>query len=81
LIENQMGRVRNLHWGPRIIDCDILLYGNLVIDSDTLTVPHPGLTTRAFVLYPLFEIAPELVLPNGEKVRDLIRARSLECCL
>lgn len=73
-IELEQGRVRSgAHWGPRVIDLDILLYGNLRLDSKRLTLPHPGLCKRVFVLSPLFEIAPALVLPSGDRVADLVR--------
>jgi 2-amino-4-hydroxy-6-hydroxymethyldihydropteridine diphosphokinase len=65
-IENELGRVRTIRWGPRTIDIDILLYGNRVINTENLTVPHLELTKRAFVLIPLLEIAPDLRLPTGE---------------
>lgn len=71
-IENAMGRARQGRWGPRVIDCDILLYGNDRMTSETLTIPHPGLTTRAFVLYPLLEIAPDLILPTGKTVQQCV---------
>ncbi len=71
-IEHEQGRVRLQHWGPRTIDLDILLYGEQVIATSRLTVPHPGLKERAFVLYPLAEIAPQLILPSGEKIKDLL---------
>lgn len=63
-IERAHGRVRERHWGPRTLDLDILLYGDRTIASDRLKVPHPGLATRAFVLVPLREIAPELSVPG-----------------
>ncbi len=58
-IENKMGRVRTIRWGPRVIDLDLLLYGDAQIALPSLTVPHPRLAERAFVLVPLAEIAPE----------------------
>lgn len=70
-IEIHQGRVRKERWGTRIIDLDILLYGNEIIDLPNLTIPHPGLKTRAFVVYPLAEINPDLFLPTGESVIDL----------
>jgi 2-amino-4-hydroxy-6-hydroxymethyldihydropteridine diphosphokinase len=73
-IENEMGRVRTIRWGARIIDCDILLYGNEIVESPNLLIPHPEMTKRDFVLYPLAEIAPNLVLPSGEKL--LLRSSS-----
>lgn len=64
-IENQQGRVRSEErWGPRTIDLDIQLYGNEAMDTDELTIPHYGLKERDFVLMPLFEIEPDLVLPD-----------------
>jgi 2-amino-4-hydroxy-6-hydroxymethyldihydropteridine diphosphokinase len=73
LIEQQQGRIRTeTRWGPRPIDLDILLFGQQLIDNERLTVPHSGMKQREFVLYPLFEIAQELILPCGEKLSDLI---------
>lgn len=72
-IENQQGRKRDgVRWGARTLDLDLLLYGNEIINTPELTVPHPGIKTREFVLYPLAEIAPDLVLPTGETVGDLL---------
>ena len=70
-IESGRGRLRGIRWGPRILDLDILLYGNETIDDDGLVVPHPGMRTRAFVIFPLHEIEPSLVLPSGEAIADL----------
>lgn len=71
-IENQAGRVRkDNRWGPRILDLDILLYGNKVINSERLIVPHYGLKEREFVLIPLNEIAPKLYLPDGDSIENL----------
>lgn len=65
-IELEQGRQRkDERWGPRTLDLDILLFGNQKIDSERLTVPHYGMHVREFVLYPLFELAPELHLPDG----------------
>jgi 2-amino-4-hydroxy-6-hydroxymethyldihydropteridine diphosphokinase len=73
LIENQQGRIRNGNrWGPRTLDLDMLLYGKQQITKEHLTVPHSGMKQREFVLYPLFEIAPDLILPCGEKLAELI---------
>jgi 2-amino-4-hydroxy-6-hydroxymethyldihydropteridine diphosphokinase len=71
-IEHLQGRVRDMRWGPRIIDLDLLLYGQLQLQSDKLTIPHPGLTERYFVLVPLFEIAPDLILPDGRPLATLM---------
>ncbi len=62
-IEHSMGRVRRLDKGPRTIDLDILLYGDLVIDEEGLTIPHPGLAQRRFVLEPLNDIGAQVVHP------------------
>ena len=62
-IEREMGRVRTVRWGPRNIDIDILLCGDAVIDEGDLTVPHPRLAAREFVLRPLAEIAPNVTHP------------------
>ena len=62
-IEKQLGRVRYEKWGPRSIDIDILFFGNLVIESSELKIPHPELQNRNFVLKPLFDIAPKLQHP------------------
>ncbi len=72
LIERRLGRQPSRRFGPRTVDIDILLYGESVIDDPDLVVPHPRLTERAFVLVPLAEVAPDLVLPShGETVRML----------
>lgn len=72
-IELEQGRVRKEErWGPRTLDLDILLYGNEVIDSERLTIPHYGMKVREFVLYPLAEIAPSLQLPDGTELNQLL---------
>jgi 2-amino-4-hydroxy-6-hydroxymethyldihydropteridine diphosphokinase len=71
-VEAQLGRVRTRRWGPRTIDVDILLYADLMISAATLTLPHPHLRERAFVLVPLLELAPDIRLPTGERVADLL---------
>lgn len=63
-LEKKFGRVRTLRWGPRVIDIDILAYGNEIRATPALKLPHPRLTERAFALVPLAEIAPDLVLPG-----------------
>jgi 2-amino-4-hydroxy-6-hydroxymethyldihydropteridine diphosphokinase len=72
-IERRLGRERAtaIHWGPRPIDIDILLLGEVVLQSANLTLPHKYMKERAFVLEPLYEIAPALVLPTGESVAEL----------
>lgn len=88
-IENRHGRVRpsppqdsstsikqqaNLRWGPRTLDLDLLLYDDRVIATETLTIPHPGVHQRDFVLIPLQEIAPQQVIPGRGHVADLVAA-------
>ena len=61
-IEKKMGRTRNLRWGPRIIDIDILLFDDIKVKTDVLEIPHPRMMERSFVMVPLSEIASEIVL-------------------
>jgi 2-amino-4-hydroxy-6-hydroxymethyldihydropteridine diphosphokinase len=72
-IENEHGRIRDgERWGARTLDLDILIYGGQEIDLADLTVPHKGLVERSFVLYPLFEIDPQLVVPGKGPIADLV---------
>jgi len=71
-IEQAHQRLRIQHWGPRTLDLDLLLYGNQSINLERLTVPHPYLTQRSFVLYPLADITPNLHLPDGTPLADLL---------
>lgn len=73
-IEARMGRVRDVRWGPRVIDCDLLLYGDQVMQTDDLILPHPRMTERAFVLLPLKEIYPDFVSLAGQAIQDLCAA-------
>jgi 2-amino-4-hydroxy-6-hydroxymethyldihydropteridine diphosphokinase len=66
-IESVLGRVRGEHWGPRVIDLDLLLYGGEIIAAPDLTVPHPEMPRRIFVLVPLAEIAPQALHPILKK--------------
>jgi len=70
-IEHRLGRERKVHWGPRKIDIDLLIYDNIVSESEELILPHRYLEERAFVLAPLREIAPELVLPSGRSITEV----------
>ncbi len=71
-LEERLGRARPVvRWGPRRIDLDLLVYGGARMDEPGLTVPHPGIAERAFVLEPLAEIAPELEVPGVGRVRTL----------
>ncbi len=72
-LEQKHRRVRERHWGPRTLDLDLLLYGGEQIRSDDLVVPHPGMGERSFVLVPLYEIAPELTLPDNQLLADLVK--------
>lgn len=73
-IEQQFGRVRQERWGPRSLDLDLLLFDDLILETDTLTLPHPRLSERAFVLVPLAEIAPDWVEPVSRKaIADLVQ--------
>ena len=65
-IENMLGRVRTIHWGPRTVDLDLLLYGEECVEEINLIVPHPRMTERAFVMVPLADLAPDLQMPGGE---------------
>lgn len=74
-IENAHGRVRTVRWGPRTLDLDLLLYDSQRIADPDLIVPHPEMTRRAFVLYPLADVAgPELIVTGHGKLRDLLAA-------
>lgn len=72
-IEADIGRSPGERWGPREIDLDLLLYGEEETHTDDLVIPHPRLTDRAFVLVPLLEIAPEVILPDGTRVSSFVR--------
>ncbi len=80
-IEQQQGRVRTRHWGERVIDLDLLLYAEVQLASEGLTLPHPGIAARAFVLRPLAELAPELMIPGQGVLLDLLAARAADVCV
>ncbi|MBN6044317.1 2-amino-4-hydroxy-6-hydroxymethyldihydropteridine diphosphokinase [Citrobacter sp. ku-bf4] len=72
-IELQQGRVRKAErWGPRTLDLDIMLFGDRVINSERLTVPHYDMKNRGFMLWPLFEIAPDLHFPDGTSLQQIL---------
>ncbi|MDR7481007.1 MAG: 2-amino-4-hydroxy-6-hydroxymethyldihydropteridine diphosphokinase [Armatimonadota bacterium] len=73
-VEAALGRTREAHWGPRTIDIDLLLYNGDIVVSERLRIPHPELPRRRFVLRPLAEIDPQMRLPDGRAVADLLRA-------
>lgn len=74
-VEQQLGRVRTVRWGPRVIDIDILAYGGSAVNLPELTIPHPRLLERAFALLPLAEIVPELRLPGDSEPLKIKAAR------
>lgn len=85
-IEQHMGRVRVGHWGPRLIDIDIIAYAQQVLDEEGLSIPHPGLLTRDFVLKPAADIAPDWTYPcpphqdvHLAKIADILLAKPLTC--
>ena len=71
-IETAMGRTREIHWGPRVIDLDLIQYGGLLVNDEKLTLPHPRAHERRFVLAPWFEIEPEAVLLTHGRISDLL---------
>lgn len=71
-VEQLHGRVRKRHWGERTLDLDILLYGDQILDDERLKIPHPGMHERAFVLYPLAEIAPEVEIPGIGALQQIL---------
>lgn len=71
-IEERFGRRREVRWGPRTLDLDIILYGDLSIATERLVIPHPRARERAFVLVPLIELDPELCI-GGERAADLLK--------
>lgn len=77
-LERRLGRERRERWGPRVIDLDLLAFGSQCLDEADLTLPHPGIVQRNFVLYPLAEIAPDLLLPGLGRVGQLRDAVSPE---
>ena len=71
-IQQALGRNLTRRWGPRTIDIDMLLYGGVSVESERLTLPHPRMRGRAFVLRPLADLEPGLVLPTGERISELL---------
>jgi len=70
-IEDRLGRKRTIRWGPRTVDLDLLLYGQREISEPGLEVPHPRMLERAFVMVPLADLAPDLVLSGGQKAAEV----------
>lgn len=73
-IEQNFGRKREERWGARTLDLDIILYGDHQMNTERLTIPHYGMKVREFVLYPLMELTPELQLPDGTALSELIKS-------
>ena len=71
-IEKSMGRERSEKWGPRIIDCDLITYGDQVTEGDLLSLPHPRAHLRRFVLEPWLEIEPDAVLPIHGPIKEIL---------
>lgn len=80
-IESRAGRVRGVRNGPRVLDLDLLLYGDRIVDEPGLVVPHPRLRERAFVLLPLADVAPELEVPGHGRIRDLLARVDASGCM
>jgi 2-amino-4-hydroxy-6-hydroxymethyldihydropteridine diphosphokinase len=72
-IETAMGRTREIYWGPRVIDLDLIQYGGLLVNDEKLTLPHPRAHQRRFVLAPWLEIEPEAVLLTHGRISDLLK--------
>ena len=77
-LENQLGRCRDTHWGPRRIDLDLLLYGEQIINDPDLKVPHPEIKNRAFVILPLLSLCPTLKLPCGTLIYKLAKQPNIQ---
>lgn len=73
VMEKEAGRVRDVRWGPRTLDLDVIAAGDLVNEDPELTVPHPRAHEREFVLVPWLEIDPQAVIPGKGRVRDLLQ--------
>ncbi len=76
-IEQLHRRVRKIHWGPRTLDLDIILFGDVTINNPRLIVPHVQMENRSFVLKPLLDIDPNLKMPDGRKISDI--CNNLDC--
>jgi 2-amino-4-hydroxy-6-hydroxymethyldihydropteridine diphosphokinase len=72
-IENKLGRKREIHWGPRTLDLDLIVFGDEVIDSEILVLPHPHAHERRFVLEPWIEIEPDAYIPGIGKVESILQ--------
>jgi len=72
-IENKLGRKREVHWGPRTIDLDLIVFGDEIIDSETLVLPHPRAHERKFVLEPWLEIEPDAYIPGIGEIENILQ--------
>lgn len=82
LIERRAGRERNgERWGPRVLDLDILVYGDEIIDEPSLRVPHPHMRNRAFVIVPLADVAPHLRIPGLGRIGDMLARIDASTCI
>ena len=72
-IEQQYGRIHKRYWGERTLDLDLLLYGKLILNDGYLTIPHPEIAIRPFVIYPLADLNPQLEIPGVGNVEKLIK--------
>ncbi|CEK15753.1 2-amino-4-hydroxy-6-hydroxymethyldihydropteridine diphosphokinase [Chthonomonas calidirosea] len=77
-VEAEGGRERNISWGPRTIDIDILLYADEEIRTEQLKIPHPEIANRAFVIVPLWDIAADLLLPDGRRLGQLMASECIQ---
>lgn len=80
-IEDQQGRLRSQRWGARTLDLDILLYGDAVVADPALTIPHPRMLERDFVVRPLLDVAPGLVMPDGKSLAEVAAGLDLQSLL
>jgi 2-amino-4-hydroxy-6-hydroxymethyldihydropteridine diphosphokinase len=79
LIESKLGRIRSIKWGPRTMDIDILFYGDVVVESAELQIPHPDLHNREFILRSMLELDPELVHPVlGQSIQEIYKKKLRE---
>lgn len=81
-IEQTLGRVRDRRWGPRTIDMDIILYGDQIVSTPNLTIPHPRCLDRPFVVFPVLDVWPSATLPDGtplSEVAETLDPASLQC--
>lgn len=79
IIEAELGRIREKKWGPRVIDLDLLTFGDLCVHDDELCIPHPQMHKRAFVLIPIKDICPGFILPGGREIEKYLR--EIDFCL